>query len=69
MVEMVKIWLKFPLILNQLLKKIRKIIREALSDVPLRAVEKDLDKIPVKEDDQSTKVVPSKKKLRRKKRQ
>ncbi len=66
MVEMVKIWLKFPLILNQLLKKIRKIIREALSDVPLRAVEKDLDKIPVKEDDQSTEVVPQKK-LRRKK--
>jgi hypothetical protein len=50
-----------------LLKKIRKIIREALSDVPLRAVEKDLDKIPVKEDDQSTEVVPPKKKLRRKK--
>jgi hypothetical protein len=38
-------------------------IREALSDVPLRAVEKDLDKIPVKEDDQSTaEVVPPKKK-------
>lgn len=49
-------------------ESLRKIIREALSDVPLRAVEKDLDKIPVKEDDQSTaKVVPPKKKPRRKK--